>query len=187
LPHIPYTRLSHFGIMVRDLDRMIAFYRRVLGFMVSDRGEVRGIEVAFLSRDPKEHHQVVFAKGRPEGQPSQIFQLSLELNGLAELRAMHQILVADPEVTDIAPRAHGVSFSLYFKDVEGNTIETFVPTPWYIPSPAIIPYDFSMTDEQIFNTVRDAVKGIEGFRPYREWQAEAAARMEEAGVWFAGR
>ena len=180
---IPYTRLSHLGIAVRDMDRMIGFYRRVLGFMVSDRGPVRDQEYAYLSRDPAEHHQIVFATGRPQGTPTQIVQLSLELASLADLRVMHDIVVKDPEAHDVSPRAHGVAWSLYFRDPEDNVIETFVPTPWYVPAPAVIPYDFSMSDEQIYEVVRRKVQEAPGYLTYREWQDRTAAKMRQAGVW----
>jgi catechol 2,3-dioxygenase len=183
MPAIPYARLSHIGISVRDIDRMIAFYRRVLGFLVSDRGPVRDQEYAYLSRDPAEHHQIVFATGRPPGVPTQIVQLSLELGTIADLRAMHAIVTADPEAGDVSPRAHGVAWSLYFRDPEDNVVETFVPTPWYVPAPAVIPYDFSMTDEEIFEVVRRRVQEAPGYLTYREWQDRTAETMRKAGVW----
>lgn len=183
MSHIPYARLSHIGITVRDLDRMVAFYRRVLGFLVSDRGRGPHGDYAFLSRDPNEHHQIVLVTGRPEGMPSQIVQLSLELNSLADLRAMHAILAADNEVTDIQTRAHGISWSMYFKDPEENIVETFVASPWYVPAPSAVPFDFAMSDREIFDSVRDQVKQRPGYKPYQDWKDEAAIRMLDAGLW----
>ncbi len=59
---------SHCGFYVMDLDRMVDFYTRFLGFIVSDRGTMTsgGGQIAFLTRDPEEHHQLVFASGRPK-------------------------------------------------------------------------------------------------------------------------
>jgi catechol 2,3-dioxygenase len=180
---IPYTRLSHVGITVRDLDRMVAFYGRVLGFTLSDRGHGPFGEYAFLSRDPNEHHQIVFVTGRPAGIPSQIVQLSLELNSLPDLRAMHEILRSDDEVSDIQTRAHGISWSMYFKDPEENIVETFVSSPWYVPAPSAVPFDFGMSDEEIFVNVRDKVKQRDGYMTYQEWKDKAAVRMLDAGAW----
>ena len=49
--------------------RMQDFYTRVLGFTVTDGGELETAEgsmtIVFLSRDPREHHQIVLASGRP--------------------------------------------------------------------------------------------------------------------------
>src|SRR5687768_5288973 len=69
----PALTFSHFGFFVRDLERMVDFYTRLLGFTVSDRGELdtpRGrLSFAFLTRDPREHHQIVLASGRPDDLP----------------------------------------------------------------------------------------------------------------------
>ena len=58
---------THVGIHVTDMDRMVDFYSRVVGFAVSDRGPrlTGGGEIAFMTRDPREHHQLVLATGRP--------------------------------------------------------------------------------------------------------------------------
>ena len=53
--------IGHVGLLVRDLDGMTKFYTEVLGFVLTDKGE----RIRFLSRDPAQHHQVVFAPGRP--------------------------------------------------------------------------------------------------------------------------
>ena len=184
MAYVPYARLGHVGITVCNLDRMVAFYTRVLGFTLSDRGVTSwGQELAFLSRDPNEHHQLVFGSGRPDGVPSQIIQLSLEMKSLADLRAMHAIVSKENEVTDIQTRAHGVAFSMYFKDPEANVVETFVPSPWYLPAPTAVPFDFSLSDAEIFESVRAQVKQRPGYKTYREWRDEAAKRMLDAGVW----
>lgn len=35
---IPSVSFSHLGIYVRDLERMVDFYSRFLGFVITDRG-----------------------------------------------------------------------------------------------------------------------------------------------------
>src|ERR1700752_4119642 len=55
-------RLSHVGIYVTDVPKMIDFYTKVLGFVVSD-GAPDG-RITFLSRNPSDHHQVVLVRGR---------------------------------------------------------------------------------------------------------------------------
>src|SRR5688572_23695366 len=66
----PALTFSHFGFFVRDIEHMADFYTRLLGFTVSDRGELdtpRGkMRFVFLTRDPREHHQIVLASGRPD-------------------------------------------------------------------------------------------------------------------------
>ena len=59
--------LSHTTVAVRDIDAMLDFYCEVLGFVVTNRGEVgEGSQMAFVSQDPTEHHQLVFVSGLPE-------------------------------------------------------------------------------------------------------------------------
>ena len=55
-------RLSHVGLYVRDVPKMIDFYTKVLGFVVSDGAEDG--RITFLSRNPSDHHQVVLVRGR---------------------------------------------------------------------------------------------------------------------------
>ena len=61
----PQLTFSHLGIFVRDLAAMADFYTTRLGFTVTDRGALPGVDLVFLSRDPDEHHQIVLASGRP--------------------------------------------------------------------------------------------------------------------------
>ena len=49
-------RLSHVGLYVHDVPKMIDFYTKVLGFVVSDGAEDG--RITFLSRNPSDHHQV---------------------------------------------------------------------------------------------------------------------------------
>jgi catechol 2,3-dioxygenase len=185
---IPYARLSHLGILVKDLDKMIDFYCRIIGLTLSDRGKPSGgpgvnQEYAFLSRDPMEHHQVVLVTGRNPDVPSQIVQMSFEMGSLPDLRAVHDLIKKDKDVTNIQTRAHGIAWSLYFDDPEQNILEMFVATPWYVPAPSVIPFDFSMTNEQIFTHVGEEAKKRPGYKPHNTWREEAEKRMLMAGVW----
>ena len=97
---IPNLSIDHFGIYVVDLDRMINFYSRVMGFSLNDRGEtVTGIEMAFLSRSPEKHHQIVLAAGRSADTPSQINQISFRVDSLADLRRLNEMLEGEQEVS----------------------------------------------------------------------------------------
>ena len=53
------VKWSHAVINVRNLEKMLDFYRQVLGFVISDRGPIvpGGPEIVFLSTDADEHHQ----------------------------------------------------------------------------------------------------------------------------------
>src|SRR6266404_1127611 len=62
MPQEPAPRLSHVGLYVHDVPKMIDFYTSVLGFVVSDGAEDG--RITFLSRNPSDHHQVVLVRGR---------------------------------------------------------------------------------------------------------------------------
>ena len=174
---------SHIGIFVADLARMEDFYSRVLGFTVTDRGALetpRGpVSLVFLSREPREHHQIVLAGGRPAQLAfNTINQISFRMDDFAGLRQMHARLRGEP-VTEIAPVSHGNALSVYFRDPEGNRIELFVDTPWYVTQPLRVPLDLSLDDTALWKTVEAEARKLPGFRPVEEWRAAIARRMEE--------
>lgn len=184
---IPDAQISHIGIYVTDLEPMVAFYTRVLGFTITDRGPLPSMKgtpgaphYVFLSRNPSEHHQLILVPGRPAGLPSQIVQLSLKVPSLADLRTMYGIAKADADAHDIQTRAHGVAWSLYFRDPEDNVVECFAASPWYVHAPSAVPFDFeTMTDDAIYALTEHAVKEKPGFSSYDDWRARAAAAMKD--------
>ena len=170
---VPHLAFSHLGFHVYDLARMEDFYTRVLGFAVTDRGVGRGADLVFLSRDPREHHQIVLASGRT-GDPGErtLNQISFRLGSLADLRAMHDRVGAEPEVGDINPINHGTAWSVYFRDPEGNRIELFVDSPWYVSQPVIDPLDLSLSDNDILRLTRERYGGEKEFQPVERWRAD---------------
>ena len=80
--------ISHVGFYVKSMKTMVNFYTSFLGFVVSDFGQrAVGGEIYFLTRDPSEHHQLVFASGRPDNLSfNMINQLSFRVDSLATLR-----------------------------------------------------------------------------------------------------
>src|SRR5436190_21743372 len=91
---------SHVGIFVRDLETMTAFYQRVMRLVITDRGNLPGRELCFLSSDPREHHQVVLATGRT-GNPDDkvINQISFRVPGLEDLQQMYRTVRDDPQAS----------------------------------------------------------------------------------------
>ena len=172
---------SHIGIYVTDLDKMVDFYTRFLGFVVSDRGATAGGgRIAFLTRDSNEHHQLVMASGRPADLPFNVVnQISFRVDSLSTLRQLHAALKNEP-VTDLGPISHGNALSVYFLDPEGNRIELLIDTPWYVPQPMRIPLDLSLPDAQLWSSVEEQVRTMPGFKPRAEWQAEIAGKLARA-------
>ena len=99
----PHLSFSHVGLFVHDLGVMEEFYRRVLGFTVTDRGtSSRGSELAFLSRNPDEHHQIVLAEGKAPDSESTVNQMSFRVENFADVRTMYD-RVKDAGIQGIAP------------------------------------------------------------------------------------
>jgi catechol-2,3-dioxygenase len=176
----PTVSLSHFGIHVTDLPRMEDFYTRVLGLLVSDRGTLAsGPTLAFLSRDPDEHHQLVLVSGRPPGvEYNVVNQISFKLPGLADLQAMYA-RVREEGVKEFRIVTHGNAWSIYFADPEGNRVELFVDTPWHTPQPLAEPFDVESPIEQILAQTEALCRSRPGFMSRAEWRQ---AQVERLGV-----
>ena len=81
------TGLGHVGIFVRDLERMVAFYRDVMGMTVTKQDWNWGI--VFLSADPEAvDHEIALVRGEPRGTREMIHQISLRVPTLADLRKL---------------------------------------------------------------------------------------------------
>jgi catechol 2,3-dioxygenase len=183
----PSLSFSHVGLNVRDLARMERFYTEVMGYTVTDRGEVAGTDAVFISRDPLDHHQLVLATGRPDELPPNtrnpffgpcINQISFRVGGLADLRQMYQRLKGEGYLdSEMLAANHGISWSLYFPDPEGNILEVFVDTEWYIKQPQLQPLDFSKSDAEIHALTEKFCREAEGFEPMVEWRKAVAERM----------
>jgi catechol-2,3-dioxygenase len=176
----PSVSFSHIGIFVTDIAKMTDFYARFLGFTVTDRGKLGDTDLVFLSRDPREHHQIVLVAGRPERTPFNVVnQISFRVDGLQSLRELHHRLASEP-VTDIAPVTHGNALSVYFRDPEGNRIELFIDTPWHVTQPYRVPMDLSLSDEALWDWAEETARRLPGFRPMAEWRQTIAKQMIHA-------
>lgn len=172
---------SHVGIFVRDLDRMLAFYQRVLGLVLTDRGFLPGRELAFLSGDPREHHQVVLASGRTGALEDKVInQVSFRVGSLEQLRGMFQRLQQEPEASDFRAVNHGNAWTLYFRDPEGNRLELFVDSPWYIAQPRADALDLRLAAAQILAETEDMCRADPSFQPAEVWRAALAERIRAA-------
>lgn len=176
--------LSHATVAVRDLDAMLAFYCGVLGFAVTNRGTVGdGSEMAFISQDPTEHHQMVFVSGlpQPEHQFVMADHMAFRTGTLDDLRAIGDRLAA-AGVEGVIPINHGNAWSLYFNDPEGNGLECFVDSPFHVAQPFADQLDLSSDDSAIEADTRVKIQDDAEFQPIVEWQAAFRARLDEMGA-----
>ncbi len=175
----PRLTLSHTTISVSDLDAVLAFYCDVLGFQVTNRAKVGDDgEVAFISQDPREHHQIVFVCGQvvPEHAFVMTDHLAFRTGSLDELRSIGARL-AEAGVDGVIPICHGNAWSLYFTDPEGNGLECFVDSPFHVAQPHAAPLDLDAGDQEIEAATRSIIGSLPEFGPLEEWQAEFAARL----------
>lgn len=166
---------SHIGIFVHDMNRMEDFYTRVLGFTVTDRGVARGRPIVFTTWDPREHHQMVLVEGRPETMPfNHINQMSFRVERLEDVQSIWRRLQTTEGVHDFAPTDHGNAWSIYFRDPEGNRVEIFCDSPWYIDQPCVEALDLSRKADDIRAQSEAWCRTQPGFRPAREYEADVA-------------
>lgn len=167
---------SHVGFFVENMAPMVQFYSQTMGFFITDRGLLGDKEITFFSRDPREHHQVVLVGGRQPGTLQNINQISFRVGSLAELKTFYDRVVA-AGVTEIEPVIHGNSWSMYIRDPEGNRLEVFAESDWYISQPFKEPLDLSQPEEQIREYTRAYCATRAGFKPIEEWRQQMRDMM----------
>jgi catechol 2,3-dioxygenase len=167
---------SHMGFFVRDLEKMVAFYRDVLGFFLTDQGMLGPRELRFLSRDPTEHHQIVLMTGRSEDQETTINQISFRVATLEDLRTVYARLVA-ADTPNLDPATHGNAWSVYFPDPEGNRIEVYTDSEWYITQPFKVPVDLTRPAEELRTENEELARQQPGFKPITHWHADMRVLM----------
>jgi catechol-2,3-dioxygenase len=173
-----HPQLSHCGVYARDIAKQVDFYTRVVGLVVADRGvsERVGAEFAFMTGAPDHHHQVVFISGRAPQGVTTVNQLSFKVAGLDQLKAMFERARA-AGVTDIRQVSHGNALSFYMTDPEGNGVEIYADTPWYVPQPHGVPMDLTRPNAEILAETERHCRATPGFMPLDAWKAEVASRL----------
>jgi len=179
---MPDAQLCHIGIFAYDVDKMVDFYSRIFGLTVTDQGysQGRGVHIAFLSRDPTEHHQVAIASGRhKDAVHTTINQISFRVPGLEELRQYWPWLVKQ-NVPKLDPRNHGNAWSIYFADPEGNRVELYCGTPWHVCQPFGEPLDLTKSADAIRAETESMVKKDPTCLPVEVFSAQLKKKMAQA-------
>ena len=175
----PPAQLTHVGLLVNELEPMVSFYRDLLGMIVVDEGEFLGRHLVFLSRKEDEHHQLVLVPGRdaPRG-VKLLSQVSFRLNDndLTSLRWFHDRAL-ELGSQGMEGRNHGNSWSIYFEDPEGNRLELYTATPWYVSQPWRVALDLSKSDEDIHAETKALIEETATWSPVAEWQENMAQRL----------
>lgn len=120
----PTTRLGYVHLNVNDLDRQIAFYTNVLGFVLHWRREH---EAALGTADEVLLRLSQDSAARRHTRATGIYHFAILYPSRKELaRAIARVFALRwPN----APTDHGESQTTYLDDAEGNNIELYVRTP----------------------------------------------------------
>jgi catechol 2,3-dioxygenase len=177
MPSTFHPQLSHCGVYARDVSKMVDFYTNVVGLAVSDRGiSSRGGELAFMTASPEHHHQFVIVSGRaPEGVTT-VNQVSFKVPDLDALKTVFG-RARGAGIETIRQTSHGNALSCYFPDPEGNMIEIYTDTPWYVPQPHGVPIDLTLPNDEIIAANERHCRETPGFMPLEAWQAEVTSRL----------
>lgn len=124
------TRLSHVVLYVNDLEKMVAFYRDVLGLVKYHEHPGR---MVFLTPDPDvDDHQIALATGR-ERNAKIIAHIAWRVETPAEVKAFYEKFKAQGVPIDHcvshAYEEMGNTVSCYFLDPEGNRLEIYALVP----------------------------------------------------------
>ena len=118
--------LSHVVLYVNDLDKMVAFYREVLGLIKYHEHPGR---MVFMTPDPEiDDHQLALAKGR-EGDAKILAHIAWRVETPADVKAYYERFKAQGvpihHCVSHAYEEMGNTVSCYFLDPEGNRLEVY--------------------------------------------------------------
>ncbi|MFP6663688.1 MAG: VOC family protein [Deltaproteobacteria bacterium] len=176
-------RWSHAVVVVRDMEKMLDFYTKVLGFEITDRGPLPGsdkAEIVFLSQVPTEHHQIAFRSGeRDESPPNSVDHFAFRVDSLDDVKRMDEKLAASGLAEERLPLTHGNAWSIYFADPEGNGLEIFCDTPWHVQQPQAQLWSVDKTNDEILMETRSAFEKDPAFSPINDFYRARAEKMKD--------
>jgi lactoylglutathione lyase len=126
-------RTGHIGLNVTDLDRSLAFYRDVLGFVLVGEGKEEGRRFAFLG----DGERLVLTLWQQAGQPydgarAGLHHLALEAESIERVREYEEALrtygVDFAYEGVVAHREGAGSGGIFFHDPDGTRLEISVPS-----------------------------------------------------------
>jgi catechol 2,3-dioxygenase len=172
--------LGHFGYFVKDLEVMKDFWGNFMGMTLTKSSE----GAAFYSADPEGvDHEIAIMQGRPEADDSHLIQqISLRVESLDNVRDFKRRAIEKGYKIDRLV-THASAIGLYFRDPEGNRVETFWLTG--LPSWAMIsvPINIDRPDDEVMADVRhvwEVCKNVEmGVSP--EGELKEAIRKLSGG------
>jgi catechol 2,3-dioxygenase-like lactoylglutathione lyase family enzyme len=151
---MPIKKLGHVGIFAKDLPKMRAFYRDVLGLHVADETE----NIVFMSSDPdEEHHEFVLVRATTPEQHTSVQQISFSCEKAEDVVDYFNRFKAN-DVRFARVVSHGNAIGLYFYDPEGNHCEVYWTTPWKARQPYGVAVDLSQPLQDVLRSIEEDVK-----------------------------
>ena len=90
---------------------------------------------------------------------------------------MRHLPYAKPE-----PVSHGNTWSVYFRDPEGNRIEIFTQTPWHTTQPCRFDVDYDQPDGALKQATEATAQRLPGFTSGEAWQDSFRRRFDPASA-----
>lgn len=159
---IPVANLNHAVLFVRDAEASAEFYSRVFGFEIVD--SMAGRAVFMRAAGGENHHDLgLFSVGpeapRPPRGSSGLYHLAWEVPTIEDLASAARELSSAGAMTGASD--HGVSKSLYGRDIDGIEFEIM----WRVPKEAWGEFE-----------KQGAIMPLDIDAEVRRWGAAAAAK-----------
>jgi maleate isomerase len=126
------TGLSHVVLHVRDMDKMVAFYRDVVGLTIN-QGQRPTSGLIFLTANPEtDDHEIAFVRGR-DGDAKILNHIAFRVPTPADVKTYYDQFIATGVPIDHTVShsyvTQGNTVSCYFLDPEGNRLEVYAVVP----------------------------------------------------------
>ncbi len=121
------AKIGHAHLKVRDLDRAVAFYERLLKLHVTERVDDHYV---FMTGGAF-HHEIALQRVAPDA-PSPashgtgLYHVAFEVPSKRDFAAAYAALTSAD--VPVAPVDHFISWAMYFDDPDGNGLEIYCDT-----------------------------------------------------------
>ena len=142
--------LGHIGYFVKDLAVMKDFWGGFMGMTLTKCND----GAAFFSADPEAvDHEIAIMLGRPDADDDHLIQqISLRVESLDNVRDFKRRAMAKGYPIDRLV-THASAIGLYFRDPEGNRVETFWLTGLRSWAMIGVPIDIDRPDAEVMADV----------------------------------
>jgi catechol-2,3-dioxygenase len=98
---------------------------------------------------------------------------------LEDLKQYHAALLAQGAAIQ-RTLTHGNAWSIYFFDPEGNRLEIYCGSPWYVNQPYGVDMDFNEPADAIRSKTEALIRDDPSRQTHESWSAGLRARLERS-------